>query len=149
MEKKSDFWKRFQKSLKKKKKSLLQPTCTCWQVEKADSFSSMAELHAHMSSPTQLKLGILFRGQLTRVKYTAQSKAMEWNQPAGPHWNANLGSSHWARQLVTCQHKRASAFTFISALWKGLEELGYLKVFANLWSDFNWEACIIVLSVFC
>ena len=51
----------------------------------------MAEWRAHMSSPTRLKLGVLFRGQLTRVEYTAQSKAMEWNQPAGPHWNDELG----------------------------------------------------------
>lgn len=41
---------------------------------------AVSELYFCMSSPTQCKLGIMFRGQLTKAKYALLSGAMRWNQ---------------------------------------------------------------------
>ena len=42
------------------------------------------ELYFFMSSPTQFKLGIMFRGPLTEAQCASLSGAMRWNQANWP-----------------------------------------------------------------
>lgn len=47
-------------------------------------FQEHAELYFLLSSPTRFKLGIMFRGQLTRAEYAALSRVMKWSQANWP-----------------------------------------------------------------